>query len=131
MPSSKGGIPKSCVEHPTMLKVYGVLGSTPTLVYTRSGTPISNFSIAHNIGVRGAPGSKTIWFRCVAFGDIAVYISKNYRKGETLQVTNATPDQEEYKGKFTTRWKVWDIDDEGWEKIACSGAGMPDDDEPY
>lgn len=128
----------------TALRIIGVLGKDPELTYTTKGTAIANFTMCHNTGKRGEPNNKSIWFNCVAFGELAEHIRQYYGKGSAIRILEATPDQDkwEYKGKPMSRdkWKVWQIEDEKLgtapvgEPQQYDGPGFPptqDDDIPY
>ena len=126
---------------PTRLQIIGILGKDPELTYTTRGNAIANFSICHNTGKRNEPNNRSIWFNCIAFGDLAEHINLHYGKGAVIKILEATPDQDnwEYKGKAYKRdkWKVWSLEDEKFSPVVGGdqqhdGVGFPPvDDVPY
>lgn len=124
------------------LEIEGPIGRDPELIETRNGKVICKFPVAFNVGKRG-DNKPTAWFSCVAFKGLAEKIAREYRKGDTIKITNASPDPQEWNDKNTGEkkralsWFVWEVaeavippettDDAG----PTDGYRYPDDDVPY
>jgi len=69
--------------------ITGTLGRHPELRYTPSGTPVCNFSMAHNEGWKDANDEyqqKTHWVNITQFGQKAEATAAAFGKGDTVHV---------------------------------------------
>lgn len=80
------------------------IGRDASLQYTASGTPVSNFPAAYDIGY--GENKKTQWIDCVMFGKKAEALAQHLTKGKQIQIF----------GK--------DVRIETWQKNDGSGEGF-------
>ena len=64
--------------------VIGRLGKNPDVRYTETGTAVSNFSVASDVGY----GDKKVteWFQLVAFGKTAELTNQLLQKGSLVHI---------------------------------------------
>ena len=73
-----------------MLTISGNLGADAELRYTKSGLPVSSFSVAVNERVPngdGTYGDRASWIGCTMFGKRAEALAPSLRKGERIALT--------------------------------------------
>lgn len=85
----------------------GFLGKAPELRYTPAGLSIASFSIAKNEKGKNGAQAKTIWLRCVCFGDLAEGL-KPVPKGAKLLVLGKLQ-QREYEAKDGQKKEVFEV----------------------
>jgi single-strand DNA-binding protein len=71
-----------------LMTLAGYLGKDPVLAYTKAGNPVAEVSLATNRNYRKNDEwhTKTTWHRCVIWGEFAEFVSKNYQKGDPVQL---------------------------------------------
>lgn len=77
-------VPEQGAEASALTKVYGNLGADPVLRQTSKGTPVVNFSVAHNEGE--GENRTTTWHRVSLFGKEAEKVSQTLKKGDFVNV---------------------------------------------
>ena len=89
------------------LIIVGNLGAEPSMRYTPSGTPVTNFSVATNrkwTNADGTPGEQVVWFRVAAWGRMAEVCNQYLAKGRQVLVEGTlTPDPETGAPRVWTR----------------------------
>jgi len=88
--------------------ISGRLGKDPELKTGANGTEYVNFSLAVDRRKVKDEEKKTDWFRCVAFGKIAAFITTYFKKGDGMEISGRM-ENDAYKDKETDKlidsWK--------------------------
>lgn len=88
--------------------ITGRLGGDPELKTSGNGTEYTNFSLAVDRRKNKDEEKKTDWFRCVAFGKMAAFITTYFKKGDGMEVSGRM-ENDAYKDKETDKlvdaWK--------------------------
>lgn len=89
--------------------ISGRLGRDPELKTAGNGTEYTNFSLAVDRRRNKDEEKKTDWFRCVAFGKLAVFITTYFKKGDGMELSGRM-ENDAYKDKDTDKlvdaWKM-------------------------
>jgi single-strand DNA-binding protein len=67
--------------------ITGRIGSDPEMRYINEGTPVVNFSVAHNWLYRDERSVK--WIRVSVWGELAEKANETLHKGDLVKVTGA------------------------------------------
>lgn len=97
--------------------ITGRLGRDPELKTAGNGTEYVNFSVAVDRRKNKDEEKKTDWFRCVAFGKMAAFISTYFKKGDGIEITGRM-ENDPYKLKDTDKTV------DGW-KLTVEGCEFP------
>lgn len=88
--------------------ISGRLGRDPELKTGGNGTEYVNFSLAVDRRKNKDEEKKTDWFRCVAFGKMAAFITTYFKKGDGMEISGRM-ENDAYKDKETDKpvdaWK--------------------------
>lgn len=88
--------------------ITGRLGKDPELKTGGNGTEYTNFSLAVDRRKSKDEERKTDWFRCVAFGKMAAFITTYFHKGDGMEIIGRM-ENDAYKDKETDKlidsWK--------------------------
>ncbi|MBV5341838.1 MAG: single-stranded DNA-binding protein [Deltaproteobacteria bacterium] len=92
------------------LSFVGNLGNEPALKFAANGSSYCFFSVAMDTAKQGDKRSKTIWWSCVAFQEVAEEISINFKKGDVISVNHSTvqPIPDKRTGGTQLQVQVWD-----------------------
>ena len=89
--------------------ITGRLGKDPELKTGSSGAEYTNFSLAVDRRREKDGERKTDWFRCVAFGKMAVFITTYFHKGDGMELSGRM-ENDVYKDKDSDKlvdsWKL-------------------------
>lgn len=66
------------------LSLVGRLGTDPEMRYTPTGTPVTNFSVATDVGY--GENKKTVWFKATAWRKTAEIANQYLAKGDTVAI---------------------------------------------
>ena len=72
------------------LSFSGTIGNPPHLRFSEHGTSFTFFSVAMATKPNKPKASQTVWWSCVAFGNLADQICIRYKKGDAISITRAT-----------------------------------------
>jgi len=84
------------------ITILGNLGRDPELRRTRTGTPVTSFSVATNRHYDDGTGQgheRTTWFRVSAWGNLAEPCANYLRKGRQVFVVGEIVPSEPWKGR--------------------------------
>jgi single-strand DNA-binding protein len=86
-----------------MTTIKGNLGRDPEFRFTRNGTPVASFSVAHTPRRKNDAGEwedagETVWYRVTAWEDLAEAVAEHLTKGSRIEVelTDAGVKDREY-----------------------------------
>lgn len=91
--------------------IAGNLGQDPELKSTAGGTDVCNLSVAVNESWKNRDGEqqeKTTWFRCVAFGKVALILSEYLSKGDAVMFEGRIQTSQYEDRDGNTRYS-WDL----------------------
>lgn len=95
--------------------ISGRLGRDPELKTAGNGTEYVNFSVAVDRRKNKDEEKKTDWFRCVAFGKMAAFISTYFKKGDGIEISGRM-ENEPYTPKDSDKAvDAWKLTVEGCE----------------
>lgn len=93
----------------------GNLTRDPELRFSKSGTAVCSFSIAHKpYRPKGQPEAETVYYECVAFGSLAENAAQVLLKGDRVVVVG--------RGEIE-RWTGKDGVERSTKKIVADGLG--------
>ena len=82
--------------------VYGRAGRDPEMRYTQKGKPVTNLSVAADVGF--GDNKKTCWFRVTFWDKLAEVVNTHVGKGDTVYIEGElSPDPETGGPKIWTR----------------------------
>ena len=72
------------------IDIMGRLGKDPELRHTNSGKAVASFSLAVERDFKNQDGTRTTdWIDCVAWGNTAEFVSRNFSKGRMAAVSGS------------------------------------------
>jgi len=104
---------------------HGRLGKDPELKYVGAKqTPCTNFRVAVNMG----EAQGTEWIDCVAWGEVALGVAEQFKKGDKIWIKDSGPktNRWEYQGKSYEKMQfvIWSFaGEESAEGEAGEAAG--------
>ena len=89
--------------------ITGRLGKDPELKTAANGNEYLNFNVAVDRKMKKGEEKKTDWFRCVAFGKLAVFICTYFKKGNGIEIVGRMendPYKDKETGKTVSSWQL-------------------------
>lgn len=125
------------------ISISGFLSKNPVPGHLPSGNHVVEFALPFNQGKKDDPNRLTEWYNFKAYGQMALYILENYKRGDVISISKTY--RKLHVGKNGTPYHFWvaiEIDEPdgevGMDNVNTETATThpaqgvaPDDDVPY